>query len=141
MFAALFHDVLEDISREHAEVIAHDFGEDVLNTVREVSENKDPNTSEERPWKERKEEYLQKLKEDSLAAVMLSCADKIHNLISLQTSYKKEGEKSLKPFNSSKQQRLWFYGQVVEIACDRLENPITERLKTEFEKTRDLLLL
>jgi len=136
IIAGLLHDVLEDMSLSYAEDIKDLFGPRVLQLVKEVSEDKDPEAQEERPWQKRKEEYLAGLKECSTGALYISCADKIHNLLSLRRAVKESGKEVLDAFSSSAKDRMRFYGKVLEIVEERLDNSIKEQLAEELEKKR-----
>lgn len=80
--AGLLHDALEDVKAYYFKDLEKDFGERVTKIVKEVSEDKDPNIEENKKatWQRRKEGYLSHLKNASYEAMMVCCADKIHNL-------------------------------------------------------------
>lgn len=135
--AGLLHDTLEDVPEYGAEDLIKDFGQRVYEIVKEVSEDKDPNDSKEKEkasWQERKEKYIANLKNDSEDALMVSCADKIHNLTSMINAYKDQGEEFWKNFNAPKDKILWFYGEVLKIMEERLKNDIVIELKNVYKK-------
>ena len=47
---------------------------------------------EKATWQKRKEQYLENLKNDSAEVLLVCCADKIHNLMSVIEAYKKQGK-------------------------------------------------
>jgi len=69
-------------------------------------------------------------------ALYISCADKIHNLLSLRRAVKENCKEVLDAFSSSAEDRMRFYGEVLEIVQERLDNSITEQLAEELEKKR-----
>lgn len=70
--AGLLHDTLEDTDASEQELLEN-FGPEVLQYVKEVTENKSL------PKPERKELYIENLRNASTGALAIACADKIHN--------------------------------------------------------------
>ena len=113
--AAILHDVLEDVPPEQysAQDMTAEFGERVTELVRGVSEEKTAG-QEQAPWRERKEGYLRTLKEDSEECLLLSAADKIHNLRSMVAAHERLGEKMWDVFNAGPADKLWFYTAIAD---------------------------
>ncbi len=97
LVAALLHDVLEDVELPYEEkenLIRNEFGENVLQIVKGVTEDKDP-LNEKRgmsEWKRIRVKYVENLKTAPEGSLYISAADKIHNLMSLSTNLEEEGE-------------------------------------------------
>ena len=139
--AGLLHDVLEDVPEYTKEDLKNDFGKRVCKIVQEVSEDKDPNDSQEKEkisWQERKEKYIANLKTDSQEALLVSCADKIHNLQAMLAAYKNQGEMLWKNFNAPKEKISWYYGEVLEVMKDKLKNEIVGELTETYEKAKNI---
>jgi (p)ppGpp synthase/HD superfamily hydrolase len=139
--AGLLHDVLEDVPEYTKEDLKNDFGERVCKIVQEVSEDKDPKDSREKEkisWQERKEKYIANLKTDSQEALLVSCADKIHNLQAMLAAYKNQGEELWKNFNAPKEKISWYYGEVLEVMKDKLKNEIVGELAETYEKAKNI---
>ncbi|MDV8001969.1 HD domain-containing protein [Rhodococcus sp. IEGM 1408] len=119
--AALLHDVLEDVppSVYSADDMTAEFGERVTELVRGVSEEKTAG-EETPPWRVRKEGYLATLAEDSEQCLLISAADKIHNLRSMVTAHEHLGEDMWGIFNAGPQEKLWFYNAIAETVAERL---------------------
>jgi (p)ppGpp synthase/HD superfamily hydrolase len=95
-----------------------DFGGNVVKIVEGVT--KDDSL---KSWKERSDTYLKLLEEQaSDESVLVSCADKIHNLMSMVEDYKNIGDKLYERFNSNKDQQTWFYESVCKIVKKRHPN-------------------
>jgi (p)ppGpp synthase/HD superfamily hydrolase len=142
IIAGLLHDVLEDVKDYNSKDLEKDFGKEITKIVKEVSEDTDPNHNSKKKketWKYRKEQYIKDLKNDSFEAQMVCAADKIHNLRSLMFSYKKEGDKMWKHFNSSKEESLWFYKEVLNILKEKLDNKIVKELEKTYQETKNCL--
>ena len=112
--AAILHDVLEDtdFGRDKLRDI---FGEEIVKMVEEVSD-KNPDD----PWAKRKDAYLEHLKTASDGALVIACADKIHNLKAIMEAYKKDGEKIWPRFSASKEDKMAFYESVYRQARERM---------------------
>lgn len=140
--AALLHDVLEDVSETvyAAEQMKIDFGDRVYQIVREVSEQRIPPGVLDRRalWKRRKENYITNLEEVSHNALIIACADKIHNMRSLIDAHEMHGERIWDKFTASKEEMLWFFGEVLSILKDNLNCPIVEELEQLFKEAQGL---
>ncbi|MDD5167219.1 MAG: HD domain-containing protein [Syntrophales bacterium] len=141
LVAALLHDVLEDVPNYYYEDLKRDFGGAVAGIVRELSEDKDPNVvSDARAtWEHRKSRYLKQLANSSNSALLISAADKIHNLQSMIMAYDEQGDGLWEKFNSPPEKKLWFYEEVLKILTVRLHSGIVRELKEELEKLEALL--
>lgn len=139
--AALLHDVLEDVPGYREADMRRDFGDAVTDLVLEVSEKKDPNREYDKrgTWRERKEGYLAGLRQDSQEAVMLSAADRIHNLSDLNEHLERNGLAELDKYNAGADQQRWFFGEVAAVVSERLgDHPLARRLAAEVERFRRL---
>ncbi len=135
--AALLHDVLEDVPRDRIgpDDIVHAFGDRVLSLVQSVTEDKIPGEPE-KPWRERKEKYLQHLlTEEDEGAIIISVADKLHNIQCTLGDYAVIGDKLWDRFNGDPVSQLWFYRSVAEIAAKKLgKKPLVEQLSEKIEQ-------
>jgi (p)ppGpp synthase/HD superfamily hydrolase len=125
--ACLLHDVLEDVPEEYSrEQMLKEFGGNVLNIIEGVTKD---NTLPS--WKDRADAYLKHLEEQaSDESVLVSCADKIHNLMSILEDYKEQGDELWTRFNSGKSDQLWWYKSVLEVVKKRLPDLV---LVKDFE--------
>lgn len=142
VIAGLLHDVLEDVENYSAEDMEREFGRKVTLIVKEVSEDKDPRDKKENKqttWQKRKEDYLQHLEEASFEAMMVCCADKIHNLQTMIEGYEKFGETLWEQFNAPRDKQMWYYEKVLEILKQRLNNSIVQELEETFRKLEETI--
>ena len=140
--AGLLHDVLEDASGYTFSDLVKDFGQEVADNVQSLSEAKEPETEADKKasWEARKRGYLDSLSQASPEAWLVGCADKIHNLRSMMSAYEHLGEKLWDSFNAPKDKKLWLYGQVLELARQKLLHPIVEELAEAYSQARAKLL-
>lgn len=139
--AGLMHDILEDVKGYSEEDMKQEFGERISKIVKEVSEDKDPNVSEDDKdtWVERKDKYLANLENDSQEALLVCAADKIHNLHSMIDSYAILRDKLWDSFNASKEQKIEYYGKILEVLKLRLKSDIVKELQNVYLEAKDVL--
>lgn len=112
--AALLHDVLEDVpkwtySRDN---IREDFGEEVLSIVEDVSE---PNINIPilAAWTQRKNYYIEHISQtNNPKSIIVSIADKIHNMSEILREYETKGEDVWQNFHVDKGREIWFFEEV-----------------------------
>ena len=132
--SALLHDVLEDTDVTKEEV-SRRFGPRVADIVEACS---DTTERPKPPWRERKERYLAHLEEADRSVALVSAADKLHNLRSILTDFRLDGDSIWDRFRGGKAGTLWYYERVVEM----LRGRVPEALHGELERTvRTLLAL
>ncbi len=136
IIAGLLHDVIEDTSYTYKE-LAKDFGIKIKNIVKEVS-GSNMKGGKKATWQKRKEDYLKYLKDASFEAMMVSCADKMHNLMAVEPAYKKYGKELWDRFNAPVEKKFWFYGEVLKILKQRLNNQIVKELGKIYKEARKI---
>lgn len=120
--AALLHDVLEDGGVEYAGIIEAKFGSRVLELVKALSDALPKAGEMKRPWLERKTEYLGHLEKADAEVLLVSAADKWHNLSSIRDDQAALGDKVFERFIGSrhslaekKRLTLWYYKELDRI--------------------------
>ena len=126
LIAALFHDILEDVPEEYsAEEMEADFGPRVVELVGGVT--KDSSLPD---WQSRADASLQHLRSSDDGSVLISAADKLHNLLSILADHQAIGEDIWARFNSGKERQQWWYRAVSDVAAERLPgNPLVVELQ------------
>ncbi|MDO8306824.1 MAG: HD domain-containing protein [Actinomycetota bacterium] len=120
--AALLHDAVEDQGwMPRADDIRARFGDRVAEIVIACSDATDAEYKANTPYRERKAEYLRHLeavghKVGGREIVTVSVADKVHNARAIVTELQADGAAVLERFKSSREEMLWYYGEVVRIA-------------------------
>lgn len=137
LIAGLLHDMIEDTDYSPEDLIK-DFSSEICDIVLAVSESQDVVRDRKASWEDRKKSYLENLKRGSEKALMVSSADKIHNLSSMIEAYRDCGEDLWKNFNAPPDKKLWFYEEVLTIVKQRLKSGIVEEFQTELENARKL---
>lgn len=118
--AAFLHDALEDapnaMERTRREQrIQRDLGRAVLRIVLDCTDTEaDESLGKKRPWRERKERYLEHLATASQASVLVAVCDKRHNLGTIVADVREHGVKYLKRFNATGDQQVWYFRRVMK---------------------------
>lgn len=111
--AALLHDAIEDQGGlETREVIRTHFGDDVVALVEGCT---DSYTIPKKPWRERKQQYLEHLKTASPEVRRISLADKLHNARSILMDVESLGNKVWEKFQGGREGSLWYYHSLLTI--------------------------
>ena len=136
IIAGLMHDVIEDVDPKiySADNMRSDFGDDVLEIVRQVSDDE-----RIKDWQLRKQAYLRVLETARPEALMVSAADMTHNLASFVDSYKLDHNVFAKRFTGTPEQQLWFYGERAGLIHQRLEHPIAEGALEAYRHFEEVL--
>jgi len=138
--AAYLHDVIEDVNRHGQRLrrkqLREAVGAEVARLVGEVSEQKLDEAGALRPWRARKEDYLEGLRTGSPEAAAISLADKIHNLWSINRSLE-AGEPIFEALSGDAAAQRWFHRAVTEASSahdDSRLDPMRERLRREIDR-------
>lgn len=138
IIAALLHDTLEDTGYTQKE-LRDDFGSDVERLVLNVSEHIDGPSTKKKAWKERKEDYIAKLDKAGEHSLIISAADKIHNMRSTIEDYYDRRERFLKDFDGSPSDRVLMYQEISNVLNRRLQNDITHEFNHVFDEYKKFI--
>ncbi|GAB3595251.1 HD domain-containing protein [Corynebacterium faecale] len=134
LIAGLLHDTLEDVPEHYsAAQMEADFGPRVLGLVRDLTKD------DSLPlWRDRADSYLDHLEHRAHEdAVLISLADKTHNLMSTLDDLAVMGESLWDRFNSTKEENQWWYAEIHRVAVTRVgENQLTVQLGELVERLR-----
>jgi len=138
--AALLHDAVEDQGGLPRLIeIRRKFGERVANIVAACS---DAYTMPKPPWKERKEQYINKLAEHGPEVWLVSCADKLNNARAILQDYESLGEELWQRFKGSKGGTLWYYRSIADRYLALNVGPLAVELKrvvSQLEKKTGIM--
>lgn len=111
--AALLHDAVEDRGgAKTLEAIRYQFGERVANIVDGCTET---DIMPKPPWRDRKLQYLEKLRHAPAEVLRVSMADKLHNARSILADWHQHGNAIWSKFKGAKEGTLWFYRASLDI--------------------------
>ena len=124
--AAMLHDAVEDQPDDASpETIREEFGDRVADIVVECSDREHGVVGTADNWHDRKEAYVLGLQNASRDALLVSCADKLHNARSLLRDLIQEKEAVWERFNETDPaEQLWNYRALAEAFAERIRKPV-----------------
>jgi (p)ppGpp synthase/HD superfamily hydrolase len=124
--AALLHDVVEDCGgMPRLREIKKMFGRRVARIVKGCTDT----FVEPKPdWVERKKGYLEEVRHADAETRLVSASDKLHNVRTILTDYRNDGERIWVRFNGGKDGTLWYY-RALSDEYARTPNRITRELE------------
>jgi (p)ppGpp synthase/HD superfamily hydrolase len=137
LIACLFHDILEDVPDEYSERdMRKEFGDRVTQAVLDVSKD-----DQIKDWRARSEAYLEHLKSSAGdEAILVSLADKTHNLLSTLTDFEIYGDDIWRRFSADKHAQLWWYSSVQGVTKQRRpELSLHSKLDTYIKDLRNIV--
>jgi len=127
--AALLHDVVEDCGgAPMLKEVRRRFGKRVAHVVEGCT---DTDVYPKPPWLQRKEDYLKHLKNADADTRLVSVADKLHNVRSILTDYREQGDAVWDRFQGKRDGTLWYYRALLKEFRRKKSN----RLVSEFART------
>ncbi|MEX0916608.1 MAG: HD domain-containing protein [Candidatus Spechtbacterales bacterium] len=131
--AGILHDTLEDVKGYEYRDLRANFGNRVADIVMNVTEYQDGS------WREIRQFYLNTLRGGTTEAVMVSCADKIHNILSTIEGIEAKGEGFWGEFQGGRADYLWYYEEVLAIAKERLDSPIVQEFEGVLARAKETI--
>lgn len=128
--AAVLHDAVEDQGGiPIADKIREMFGARVRGFVMDCSDSFGKVGEKKRPWRERKEAYIEHLFKAPAESRLISSCDKLDNLRCSIACYREEGPRFWKRFNSSQDDYLWYYHTIIDVLEQTGGTPALQDLK------------
>jgi len=130
--AALLHDVVEDCGGVPVlKEVRRRFGQKVTHVVDGCT---DAYATPKPPWRERKEQYIRRLRDEDDDVRLVSAADKLHNLRAILADYRELGEPLWERFHGKREGTLWYYRALTEEFLRSEPNRITSELERVLEQ-------
>jgi (p)ppGpp synthase/HD superfamily hydrolase len=134
--AALLHDVVEDCGGEPMlQEVRDRFGDRVAGIVKGCT---DASTIPKPPWKQRKLEYLEVLRDADDDIRLVSAADKLHNVRTILADYRLEGDSVWNRFSGRRDGTLWYYRAVLNVLLQGTRNRLIGELERAVQELESL---
>ena len=133
--AAMLHDAVEDQGAHLAPIIRERFGARVADIVLGCT---DADTFPKPPWQERKEAYIRHLEEAETDTLLVSCADKVHNVRAICTDLRTHGIEVFGRFKGGRVGTLWYYQTLADAFRRLLPGPLSDELAETVAKMEGL---
>ena len=117
------------------------FGPSVLAFVSHVTEDKTTEEGQRRPWKTRKREQLEVVREAGREVAALKAADVVHNAQSIARDLRAVGSSAMARFNATPDEVLWHYRSMTELVGTALgaDDPLAQELGNVVADFEDAL--
>ena len=132
LIAGLLHDTLEDTDYTPEEIEA-DFGSNVRELVEGVTEVR-KHEKKNYTWSERKDRYLKNLEKAPRGSLMISAADKIHNMRSIVEEYTGNEAQYIKDFSADPSQHIEMYQKLKFLLNAQLQSDIMNEYNHVFSQ-------
>nr|MDQ2731363.1 HD domain-containing protein [Armatimonadota bacterium] len=131
--AALLHDAVEDQGGQRTiDEIKRRFGDRVALIVEGCT---DTYTEPKPEWLPRKKQYLEHLNGAPVEVRLVSLADKVHNTRAIVSDRNQIGDKVWERFTASREQTLWYYGELLRIFTSFGDcPPLVDALRSAVEE-------
>lgn len=142
--AALLHDAAEDADAGGELIlraIEANYDAEVATIVSECSDALPGKGEEKPPWLKRKQTYISRLRDAGASSMLVSAADKLHNLRAIYSDFQELGDRIWNRFNApepKKEHVLGYYGSLQGVYVDS-ESPRDPRRKRITDAVADLL--
>jgi (p)ppGpp synthase/HD superfamily hydrolase len=138
IIAALLHDVLEDTDYS-VEELKKDFGAVVERMVLDVSEHVGGPSAAKAPWRERKARYVAQLEDALPGSLIVSAADKLHNMRDIIEQYYDRPQHFRREFGGSLTERALANQGVANVLNRRLTNDIIHEFNHVYEEYKKFI--
>jgi (p)ppGpp synthase/HD superfamily hydrolase len=136
--AALLHDAIEDRGGDRTrQEIRTLFGERVVSIVDGCT---DAEVIPKPPWQERKQKYIDRMRNASPEVCRVSMADKLHNARSILADWHRGENQIWSRFKGGKEGTLWYFRSLIEINRQHGSNYLAEecdRVVRQLEQIPD----
>lgn len=131
IIAGILHDILEDTSGTEKD-IENIFGKRVVDLIKSVTEN-----TSIKSWEDKKNNYLENLKNAENDMKAISAADALDNCRSM-IRVLKSGVNIWNAFTVSPQKIINYYERRLSIIKETLQNKITEEIESSMRELKEL---
>ena len=136
VIAGLLHDAVEDCGGlATAALIRERFGDRVADTVLACSDSIDADPAHKASWLERKRAHIDEVEHMSADAMLVTAADKLHNMRSLIRDLHRDGPSTLERFKEP-EHLLWYYEAVVQALTWSIPTSVSRELCLAIEDLR-----
>lgn len=129
IIGGLLHDVLEDGGAQWEGPIRSEFGDGVLQIVQFCTDGIPDASGKKAPWGERKQKYLEHLRQTDGPGLLVSACDKLANLEAIVLDLIEHGESVWGRFTATREQSIWYYSELVRAFKGRVPSPLDEALE------------
>lgn len=129
IIAALLHDAVEDHGgMPRLEDIRSNFGPNVARMVEGLSDSFEEDSNQKKSWEERKQSYIDRLRQEPQDIQLISAADKLYNARTVLDEYRSIGPEVWKRFKRGRDLQIWYFQELLKVFKSAGSNRIIEEL-------------
>ena len=139
VIAAILHDAAEDHGgMVRLKDIEHNFGSNVARMVAGLSDSLTEDPSKKQSWPERKQTYIQRLREEPADVQLISVADKLYNARAILEDYRQIGPRVWERFKRGRNDQIWYFDELIKVFKSSGVNRIVDELERVVNKLRQV---
>ena len=139
VIAALLHDAVEDHGgAARLEDIRQNFGPNVARMVDGLSDTLVEDPAAKEPWEQRKQSYIDRLRNEPPDVCLISAADKLYNARSILEDYRIVGPEIWRRFKRSRDLQLWYYETILTVFQSSGKMRIVDELERVVAELRQI---
>ncbi len=127
--AGILHDTIEDTELTLKD-IRQEFGGEVAEIVDGCSEPE----HKERPWRQRKTHTIEYVKTAPYPVKIVSCADKLHNLMTSRDDLAALGESFWERFKFGRDYQAWYHRSLVDSFLENVAHQLQHEIFFRYQK-------
>jgi (p)ppGpp synthase/HD superfamily hydrolase len=139
VIAALLHDAAEDHGGlPRLKDIEHNFGSNVARMVAALSDGLTEDPGNKKLWLERKQAYIQRLRQEPADVQLISAADKLYNAKAILEDNRKIGPRVWERFKRGRNDQLWYFDELIKVFKSSEVNRIVDELERVVNELRQV---
>ncbi len=136
--AALLIDALKESADYNYNHLESEFGTEVAQIVKELSENDKLSGSKKETWTKRKYEMIEKFPKMRFASQIIFVASKAYNLDALVEDYNLQGKEIWEMFNASEEKIAKYYYNTFVMLTSCFHDPLNSDYHNAYQKANQL---
>jgi (p)ppGpp synthase/HD superfamily hydrolase len=139
VIAALLHDAAEDHGGlQRLLDIEENFGPNVARMVEGLSDSLSEDSSNKQAWSERKQTYIERLREEPADVRLISAADKLYNARAILEDYREIGPLVWERFKRGRSEQIWYFDELLAVYKSTGTSRLVEELQSVVDDLRQI---
>jgi (p)ppGpp synthase/HD superfamily hydrolase len=139
VIAALLHDAVEDQGgMSRLEDIEQNFGGNVARMVGGLSDSLSEDPHNKQSWLERKQDYIQRLRDEPADVRLISVADKLYNARAILEDYRQIGPRIWERFKRGRTDQIWYFDELLAVFKNAGGGRVVEELERVVNELRQI---
>jgi len=123
VIGALLHDAVEDEGGlPRLRDIEANFGKEVAKIVEGCTDSFEEDSGKKQEWEERKKSYIDRLRNEPEATLLVSAGDKLYNSRAILEDYRNVGPEVWSRFKRGRKEQLWYFDELIKVYEQRCPN-------------------